>query len=167
MKRFNYFKLMLKGNFWTEILNWNSTESIYISMLRSGDVLEQKPWGSHGPIRLESRGSELTFAGIWPEDPPYFKCWLYPRIIVTKSYENTSKYVDTVTLFFQKKLNQRSLTPGWPLTPNLLRSHVWLYPRIIVSKSHENTSKYVDTEILFIKNLKGHWPLDDLWPHIC
>ena len=25
--------------------------------------------------------------------------WLYPRIIVSKSHENTSKYVDTVTLF--------------------------------------------------------------------
>ena len=37
--------------------------------------------------------------------------------------------------FLQKNLNQRSLTPRWPLTPHLLRSHVWLYPRIIVSKS--------------------------------
>ena len=71
--------------------------------------------------------------------------------------------------FLQKKnLNQRSLTPRWPLTPNLLRSHVWLYPRIIVSKSHENTSKYVDTVNLLAKTWsKGHWPLDDLWPHIC
>ena len=34
--------------------------------------------------------------------------WLYPRIIVYKSHENTSKYVDTVILFF-KNLNQRSL----------------------------------------------------------
>ena len=143
--------------------------------------------------------------------------WLYPRIIVSKSHENTSKYVDTVTLlaktwtkgqwplddlwpnicwglmcdstqgslcpspmkihqsmwiqwpFLQKKnLNQRSLTPRWHLTPNLLRSHVWLYPRIIVSKSHENTSKYVDTVNLFAKTWsKGHWPLDDIWPHIC
>ena len=68
----------------------------------------------------------------------------------------------------KKKLNQRSLTPRWPLTPHLLRSHVWLYPRIIVSKSHENTSKYVDTVNLFAKTwTKGHWPLDDLWPHIC
>ena len=42
------------------------------------------------------------------------------------------------------------------------------YPRIIVSKSHENTSKYVDTVNLFAKTwTKGHWPLDDLWPHIC
>ena len=50
---------------------------------------------------------------------------------------------------FCKNLNQRSLTPRWPLTPHLLRSHVWLYPRIIVSKSHGNTSMYVDTVINF------------------
>ena len=49
--------------------------------------------------------------------------------------------------FFSKNLNQKSLTPTWPLTPCLLRSHVWLYPRIIVSKSHDNTSMYVDTVI--------------------
>ena len=70
--------------------------------------------------------------------------------------------------FLFKNFNQRSLIPRWPLTPSLLRSHVWLYPRIIVSKSHENTSKYVDTVTLFSKTwTKGHWPLDDLWPHIC
>ena len=45
---------------------------------------------------------------------------------------------------------------------------MWLYPRIIVSKSHENTSKHVDTVNLFAKTwTKGHWPLDDPWPHIC
>ena len=65
-------------------------------------------------------------------------------------FGNTSKYVDTQTLF-SKNLNQRSLTPRWPLTPCLLRSHVWLYPRIIVSKSHDNTSMYVDTVINFAK----------------
>ena len=136
----------------------------------------------------------------------------YPRITVYNSHENTSKYVDKVTLFaktwtkghwplddlwphmrwghmcdytqgslcpipmkihqsmwiqwlFLQKHNQRSLTPRWPLTPHLLRSHVWLYPRSIVSKSHENTSKYVDSVNLFEKTWnKGHWPLDDLWP---
>ena len=56
--------------------------------------------------------------------------------------------MDTLTLF-SKNLNQRSLTPRWPLTPCLLRSHVWLYPRIIVSKSHDDTSMYVDTVINF------------------
>ena len=71
-------------------------------------------------------------------------------------------------LFCKKNVNQRSLTPRWPLTPHLWRSHVWLYPRIIMSKSHENTSKCVDTVNLFAKTwTKGHWPLDDLWPHIC
>ena len=65
-------------------------------------------------------------------------------------FENTSKYVDTLTLF-SKNLNQRSLTPRWPLTPSLLSSHVWLYPRITVSKSHDNTSMYVDTVINFAK----------------
>ena len=63
-------------------------------------------------------------------------------------FENTSKYVDTLILF-SKNLNQRSLTPTWPLTPCLLRSPVWLYPRIILSKSHDNTSMYVDTVINF------------------
>ena len=52
---------------------------------------------------------------------------------------------------FFKNLNQRSLTPRWPLTPSLLWSYVWLYPRIIVTKSHENSSKYVDTVTLFWK----------------
>ena len=61
-----------------------------------------------------------------------------------------TKYVDTLTLF-SKNLNQRSLTPRWPLTPCLLRSRVWLYPRIIVSKSHDNSSMYVDTVINFAK----------------
>ena len=70
--------------------------------------------------------------------------------------------------FLQKTWTRGSLTPGWPLTPLLLRSHVQLYPRIIVSKYHENTSKYVYTVTLFAKTwTKGHWPLDDLWPHIC
>ena len=93
--------------------------------------------------------------------------WLYPGIIVPKSHGNTSIYVDTVINCVQvpqkynkvcgysdpffKTLNQRSLTPRWPLTPCLLRSHVWLYPRIIVSKSHGNTSMYVDTVINFAK----------------
>ena len=33
-----------------------------------------------------------------------------------------------------------SLTPRWPLTPHLLRSHAWLYPSIIVFICHGNTS---------------------------
>ena len=101
----------------------------------------------------------------WPLTPHLLRSyvWLYPRIIVSNSHENTSKYVDTVTFFAKKLEPEGSLTPRWPLTPHLLRSHVWLYPRIIVSKSHENTSKFVDTVTLFAKTwTKGHWPLDEV-----
>ena len=52
---------------------------------------------------------------------------------------------------FFKTLNQRSLTPRWPLTPHLLRSRVWLFPQITVSKSHGIASMYVDTVINFAK----------------
>ena len=68
-------------------------------------------------------------------------------------FENTDQSMWIHWPFFSKNLNQRSMTPRWPLTPCLLRSHVWLYPRIIVSKSHDNTSMYmyVDTVINFAK----------------
>ena len=86
--------------------------------------------------------------------------WLYPRIIVLSPI----KICQSVWIqwpFFPKNLNQRSLTPRWPLTPSLLGSHVWLCWRIIESKSHENASKYVDTVTFFSKTwTKGHWPLD-------
>ena len=64
----------------------------------------------------------------------------------------TSRMSDHIVSYWtqfrrDKNLNQRSMTPRWPLNPCLLRSHVWLYPRIIVSKSHDNTSMYVDTVI--------------------
>ena len=74
--------------------------------------------------------------------------------------------MDTLTLF-SKNLNQRSLTPRWPLTPCLLRSHVWLYPRIIVSKSHDNTSMYVDTVINFAKyHIHTHtYYIQNEWSH--
>ena len=74
------------------------------------------------------------------------------RPIQRKKYrisDRQRKHASVMPYFFPKNLNQRSLTPRWPLTPCLLRSHVWLYPRIIVSKSHGNTSMYVDTVINF------------------
>ena len=108
--------------------------------------------------------SFLTNGSNWQQIATIFfhnKAVLEPRVLPAFAityfcnhcnirFENTSKYVDTLTLF-SKNLNQRSLTPRWPLTPCLLRSHVWLYPRIIVSKSHDNTSMYVDTVINFAK----------------
>ena len=48
--------------------------------------------------------------------------WLYPRIIVSKSHENTSKYVDTVTLYV------KTWTKGhWPLDelwPQICSGHM-------------------------------------------
>ena len=105
----------------------------------------------------------------WPLSPHLeFYVWLYPRIIVSKSHENTSKYVHTVT-FFAKKTWTKGHWPLDDLWPHICwGQHVWFYPRIIVSKSHENTSKDVDTVNLFAETwTKGHWPLDDLWTHIC
>ena len=104
----------------------------------------------------------------WPLTPHLLRShvWLYPRIIVSKSMGiHQCMWIEWSIL---QITNQRSLTPRWPLTPHLLRSHVWLYPRIIVSKSHENTLQYVDTVNLFAKTwTKGHWPIDNLWLHIC
>ena len=93
--------------------------------------------------------------GHWPHmtfDPKSVEvtCVTLPKdhcVQVTQKYIKVCGYSDP----FLKNLNQRSLTPRWPLTPCLLRSHVWLYPRIIVSKSHGNTSMYVDTVINFAK----------------
>ena len=77
-------------------------------------------------------------------------CMILPKdhcVHVPRKYIKVCGYSDP----FFKNLNQRSLTPRWPLTLCLLKSHVWLYLRIIVSKSHENTSKYVDTVSLLKK----------------
>ena len=114
--------------------------------------------------------AKTSTKGHWPLDDLWptsveVLCVTLPKdhcVQVPWKYIKVCGYSD---FFCKKNLNQRSLTPRWPLTPHLLRSHVWLYPRIIVFKSHENTSKYVDTVNLFAKTrTKGHWPLDDLWP---
>ena len=112
--------------------------------------------------------NQRSLAPRWPLTPHLLRSyeWLYPRIIVSKSPKNTSKYVDTVTFF------AKTWTKGhWPLGdlwPHICWGHMCDYPRIILSKSHENTLKYVDTVTLFAKTwTKGQWPLDDLWPHIC
>ena len=112
--------------------------------------------GRGGDKKLKWHPLPREGEGAW-SNKAVFEPWVSPAFAITYlhvcnhcniRFENTSKYVDTLTLF-SKNLNQRSLTPRWPLTPCLLRSHVWLYPRIIVSKSHGNTSMYVDTVINF------------------
>ena len=49
-----------------------------------------------------------NFKGQWPLDDLWptsveVTCVTHPSIIVSKSHENTSKYVDTVTIFEKKK----------------------------------------------------------------
>ena len=76
---------------------------------------------------------------------------------------NMLKYVDTVTLFFQKHSWTKDhwlLDDPWPQV-------CWVHTQGSLCP-HENTSKYVDTVTFFSKTwTKGHWPIDDLWPHIC
>ena len=66
---------------------------------------------------------EVTCATL-PKDHLIQVPWKYVKVCGYSS----------VTIFFEN-LNQRSLTPRWPLTPSLLMSLMWRYPRIIVSKS--------------------------------
>ena len=145
----------------TQRLGCNITKSCAVCPVTDlpKQYLIQKKWTDY-LIQYTNFGFLLlNCAGVWN----FRQVVLEPRV----SPEHTWEYVDTV-IVFAKNLNQRSLTPRWPLTPHLLRSYVWLYPRIIVSKSQENTSKYVDTVTFFAKTWsKGHWPLGDLWPHIC
>ena len=102
----------------------------------------------------------------WPQDDlwPNFcsgHVWFYPRIIVSKSHKNMSKYVDTVNLFFKTWIKGH-----WPLDdlwPQVCWGWMcWMCDStqgLLCKVSHENTSKCVDTVTLFSKPwTKGHWP---------
>ena len=94
-------------------------------------------------------------------------CATLPRIIVSKSHENTSKYVDKVTFF------SKSWTKGdWPLDdlwPQVYWGHMCdstqgsLCPSLI--KIYQ--SVWIQWPSFQKLKTKGHWPLDDLWPHVC
>ena len=90
---------------------------------------------NHCNIRFDPIPAKTWTKGHWPLDDRWPQvCWghmcdstqgsLYPSPIKI----HRSMWIQWP---FFKNLNQRSLTPRWPLTPHLLRSHVWLYPRII------------------------------------
>ena len=98
----------------------------------------QKTWKVIDPkMTFDPKSVEITCVTL-PKDHCFQVPWKYIKVC---------RYSDPLV----KNLNQRSLTPRWPLTPCLFRSHVWLYLRIIVSKCHRNTSMYVDTVINFAK----------------
>ena len=79
--------------------------------------LSPSPMGIHQCMWIQWSILQITnqrsLTPRWPLTPHLLRSyvWLYPRIIVSKSHENTSKCVDTVTFFAQK-----SWTKGhWPL----------------------------------------------------
>ena len=133
--------------------SYNLTAYVFVGLKMA--VLE--PWVSPA-FAISFFLQYLTKRSIpprWHFDPTSVEvtCVTLPKdhcIQVPWKYIKVCGYSDP----FFKNLNQRSLTPRWPLTPSLLRPHVWLYHRIIVSTTHENTSKYVDTvTFFFFKNL--------------
>ena len=93
--------------------------------------------------------------------------WLNPRIILSKTHEIMSKYVDTVTFF------SKTWTKGhWPLDD--------LWPQVCWGHMCDSTqgslcpspmkilqSMWIQCPFSSRTWTKGHWPLDDLWPHIC
>ena len=207
-------RFLILGQFYQIWQNWRGSCTKMISFCTHSHKVcwahFPKCWAKFATYDLRgntaSKHSHIKIAVLEPRVSPAFAITYFCNHCNIR-FENTSKYVDTLTLF-SKNLNQRSLTPRWPLTPCLLRSHVWLYPRIIVSKSHDNTSMYVDTVINFAKYhihththtytytytyyiqnewshslllnsvqarqplfsktwTKGHWPLDDFWPQVC
>ena len=134
-----FCKLPTKGHWplddlWLHICRGLMCGSTQGSLCPSPMEIHQSMWIQWPFLQKKKNLNQTSLTPRWPLTPHLFRShvWLYPRIIVSKSHENTSKYVDTVNLI-AKTWNQRSLTPRWPLTPHLLRSHVWLYPRIIVS----------------------------------
>ena len=88
---------------------------------------------------------------------------LYPRIIVTKSHENTLKYVDRLWFFFFKNFNQRSLTPRWPLTHtcwgrmcnstqgSFCPSPMWIHQCMWIQWS-QNTIYYIHTTYYYMSD---------------
>ena len=71
------------------------------------------------------------------------------------------------------KWKQISLIHNYAHLTNKAVLNPWVAPAFAIwfcnhrNIRFENTSKYVDTVTFFSKTwTKGHWPLDDLWPHV-
>ena len=96
---------------------------------------------------------------LWPTYLLRSHVWLYPRIIVTKSHEYTSKYIQWP--FFQN-LNQRSLVPRWPLTHTSVEVTCVTLP-----KDHCNQVPWIYIKVytvtFFFQNL-NHRSLTPWWP---
>ena len=90
------------------------------------------------------------------------------RIIVSKSHENTSKYVDTVT-FFAKKTWTKGHWPLDDLWPQICWGHMCdsTQGSLCPSPMKIYQSMWIQWTFFAKTWSKGHWPLDDLWPQIC
>ena len=104
------------------------------------------------PLKTLKFSQNLTFFGKknWKK---YFQ--LFSKIVNHIFVDFGQKQL--ILHSFSKKKKKRK-------KKNSQNEQVVLEPRV----SPEHTWKYVDTVIVLAKTwTKGHWPLDDLWPHIC
>ena len=104
-----------------------SVEVLYVTLPK--DHCVQVPWKYIkvcGYIDLFWKNlKRKSLTSRWPLTPHLLRShvWLYPRIIVSKSHENTSKYVDTVT-FFAKITWTKGHWPLDDLWPQICWGHM-------------------------------------------
>ena len=138
------------------------------------DHCVQVPWEIHQCMWIQwinfAKFDQRSLTPRWPLTPHLLRSyvWLYPRIIVSKSHDNISKYVDTVTFFATLKLEKTESLTFDPTSVEV--TCVTLIQGLLCPspmKIHQSMwIQWFDTH--FAKTwTKGHWPLDDLWPHIC
>ena len=163
-----YPRLLIKTDLYHQVFfpNYSVFLTRWFSNHKSRLRIHQSMWIQWPFLQKTWTKGHLPLDDLWPPHLLRSHVRLYPRIIVSKSHENTSKYVDTMTVFAITWTKVH-----WPLDD--LWPHIcWglmcdstqgsLCPRPM--KIHQ--CGYSD---LFAKKLEpgGHWPLDDLWHHIC
>ena len=95
---------------------------------------------------------------------------LYTMIIVSNSHGDTTKYVDTVTIF--QKPNQKVSDPKMTFDPTSIEVTWVTLPKdqcIQVPWKYVKVCGYTDPSKKKKRDpwTKGHWPLDDLWLQVC
>ena len=104
---------------------------------------------------------------LWPTYVATHCDWLYPMISVCNFHGNTSKYMDTVTMF--QKLNQKVSDPKMTFDPTAVEVIICnstqgsLYPSLM--KICQNM--WIQWPFLKKTWTIGHWPLHYLWPQVC
>ena len=115
----------LLDDLWPHICWGLMCDSTQGSLCPSPMKIHQSMW-MQWPFFFEKKKNlnQRSLMPRWPLTPHLLRShvWLYPRIIVSKSHENTSKYVDTVTLFAKTWSKDH-----WPLDdlwPNICWGHM-------------------------------------------